>query len=173
MTVRRSTMTTPAWTKIGGRERAVRNTLSGENDGAAERFEGSPRRTRPGGRDLHRAIARRHKGALWPHNIKTSTECLLGSEPSKAWTLQRYGRCSLSSSSLRSVLLPLTGPSSATGSGTSTLRTQGIMSDHSAVTGKAPHQVARADSLREITDADMMRGRIDLVAYLQDFWKDE
>ena len=47
------------------------------------------------------------------------------------------------------------------------------MSDHSAVTGKAPYQVARADSLREITDADMMRGRIDLVAYLQDFWKDE
>jgi hypothetical protein len=30
MTVRRSTMTTPASTKIGGRERAVRNTLSGE-----------------------------------------------------------------------------------------------------------------------------------------------
>ena len=63
-----------------------------------------------------------HKGALWLHNIKTCSECRLGGEPSKAWTLQRYGRCSLSSSSLPSVLLPLTGPSSATGSGTSTLR---------------------------------------------------
>ena len=92
----------------------------------------------PAGRDLHRALARRHKRALWPHNITTSTECLLGSEPSKAWTLQRYGRCFLSSSSLRSELLPLTGPSSATGSGTSTLRRrQGVMSDHSAILGGA------------------------------------
>lgn len=34
------------------------------------------------------------------------------------------------------------------------------------------HQRARAESLREITDADMVRGGIiDLVAYLQDFWK--
>ena len=47
------------------------------------------------------------------------------------------------------------------------------MSEHSGASDKTPHQVARADSLREITDADMMRGRIDLVAYLQDFWKDE
>ena len=47
------------------------------------------------------------------------------------------------------------------------------MSEHFGVTGETPHQVARADSLGEITDADMMRGRIDLVAYLQDFWKDE
>ena len=82
----------------------------------------------PAGRDLHRALARRHKRALWPHNITTSTECLLGSEPSKAWTLQRYGRCSLSSSSLPSVLLPLTGPSTATGSGTSALRRRGTIS---------------------------------------------
>jgi hypothetical protein len=32
------------------------------------------------------------------------------------------------------------------------------MSEHSGVTGKTPHQVARADSLREITDADIVRG---------------
>jgi hypothetical protein len=32
-------------------------------------------------------------------------------------------------------------------------------------------QVARAESLREITDADMVRGGIDLIAYLQVFWK--
>jgi hypothetical protein len=32
------------------------------------------------------------------------------------------------------------------------------MSEHSGVTGKTPHQVARAESLREITDADMVRG---------------
>jgi hypothetical protein len=48
------------------------------------------------------------------------------------------------------------------------------MSEHSAVTGKTPHQVAGAESLRKITDADMVRrGIIDLVAYLQDFWKNE
>ena len=34
------------------------------------------------------------------------------------------------------------------------------MSEHSGVTGKTPHQVARAESLREITDAEMVRGRI-------------
>jgi hypothetical protein len=28
-----------------------------------------------------------HKGALWPHNIKTSIECRLGGEPSKARTV--------------------------------------------------------------------------------------
>ena len=35
------------------------------------------------------------------------------------------------------------------------------MSEHSGVTGKTPHQVARADSLREITDAtpEESRGR--------------
>jgi hypothetical protein len=32
------------------------------------------------------------------------------------------------------------------------------MSEHSDVTGKSPHQVARADLLRKITDADMVRG---------------
>jgi hypothetical protein len=32
------------------------------------------------------------------------------------------------------------------------------MSEHSGVTGKTPHQVARADSLREITDTEMVRG---------------
>jgi hypothetical protein len=48
------------------------------------------------------------------------------------------------------------------------------MGEHSGVTGKTPHQVARADSLREITDIEMVRGGIiDLVAYLQDFWKNE
>jgi hypothetical protein len=47
------------------------------------------------------------------------------------------------------------------------------MSEHSGVTGHTPHQVARADSLREITDTEMVRGGIDLVAYLQDFWKNE
>ena len=48
------------------------------------------------------------------------------------------------------------------------------MSEHSGVTGKTPHQVARAESLREITDADMVRGRrIDLIAYLQNFWKND
>jgi hypothetical protein len=34
--------------------------------------------------------------------------------------------------------------------------------------------VARADSLREITDAETVRGRVnDLRAYLQEFWKNE
>ena len=48
------------------------------------------------------------------------------------------------------------------------------MSEHSVVTGKTPHQVHRAESLREMSDADMMRrGTIDLVAYLQDFRKNE
>jgi hypothetical protein len=48
------------------------------------------------------------------------------------------------------------------------------MSEHSGVTGKTPHQVARAESLREITDADIVRGGIiDLVAYLQDFWRND
>jgi hypothetical protein len=48
------------------------------------------------------------------------------------------------------------------------------MSEHSRVIGKSPQQVARADSLREITDAEMVRGGInDLRAYLQDFWKNE
>jgi hypothetical protein len=38
--------------------------------------------------------------------------------------------------------------------------------EHSGVTGKTPHQVARADSLRGITDADMVRGGInDLRAF--------
>ena len=46
------------------------------------------------------------------------------------------------------------------------------MSEHSGVTGKT-HTRSRAESLREITDADMVRGGIDLVAYLQDFWKNE
>jgi hypothetical protein len=32
------------------------------------------------------------------------------------------------------------------------------MSEHSGVTGKTPHQVARADPLREITDTEMLRG---------------
>jgi hypothetical protein len=47
------------------------------------------------------------------------------------------------------------------------------MSEHSGVTGNTPHQVARAESLREITDADLarVRGGSDLVAYLQNFWK--
>jgi hypothetical protein len=48
------------------------------------------------------------------------------------------------------------------------------MSEHSGVTGKTPHQVARANSPRWITDPDMVRGKtIDLVAYLQDFWKND
>ena len=48
------------------------------------------------------------------------------------------------------------------------------MSEHSRVIGKTPQQVARADSLREITDTEMVRGGIiDLCAYLQDFWKNE
>ena len=48
------------------------------------------------------------------------------------------------------------------------------MSEHSGVTGKTPHQVARADSRREITDAEMVRGGInDLRDYLQEFWKNE
>jgi hypothetical protein len=48
------------------------------------------------------------------------------------------------------------------------------MSEHSGVTGKTPHQVARADSLREITDAKLVRGGIiDLCAYLQEFWKND
>jgi hypothetical protein len=38
---------------------------------------------------------------------------------------------------------------------------------------QTPRQVARAGSLREITDADMVRGGIDLIAYLQVFWKSE
>ena len=48
------------------------------------------------------------------------------------------------------------------------------MSERSGVTGKTPHQVARADSLREITDAKLVRGGIiDLCAYLQEFWKND
>jgi hypothetical protein len=47
------------------------------------------------------------------------------------------------------------------------------MSEHSGVTGETPLQVVRAESLREITAADMVRRGIDLVAYLQDFWKNE
>ena len=48
------------------------------------------------------------------------------------------------------------------------------MSEHSGVTGKTPHQVARDDSLREITDAGTVgQGIIDLCAYLQEFWKNE
>ena len=48
------------------------------------------------------------------------------------------------------------------------------MSEHSGVTGKTPHQVARAEWVCEITDIDMVRGGIiDLVAYLQDFWKND
>ena len=47
------------------------------------------------------------------------------------------------------------------------------MSEHSGITGKTPHQVARTESLREITDAGMVRVGIDLVAYLQNFWKNE
>jgi hypothetical protein len=48
------------------------------------------------------------------------------------------------------------------------------MSEHSGVTGQTPHQAARADSPREITDTEMVRGGIiDLCAYLQDFWKNE
>ena len=48
------------------------------------------------------------------------------------------------------------------------------MSEHSGVTGESAHQVARAESLREITDAGRVRGRrIDLVAYLQHFWKND
>jgi hypothetical protein len=48
------------------------------------------------------------------------------------------------------------------------------MSEHSGLTGKTPHQGARAESVREITDADTVRGGvIDLVAYLQDFWKND
>ena len=47
------------------------------------------------------------------------------------------------------------------------------MSEHSGVTGKTPHRVARADSLREITVAERVPWGIDLCAYLQDFWKNE
>jgi hypothetical protein len=48
------------------------------------------------------------------------------------------------------------------------------MGEHSGVTGKTPHQAAHAESLREISDAGLVRGGIiDLVAYLQDFWKNE
>jgi hypothetical protein len=47
------------------------------------------------------------------------------------------------------------------------------MSEHFGVTGETVHQVARAESLREITDADRVRGRVDLVAYLKDFWKND
>jgi hypothetical protein len=47
------------------------------------------------------------------------------------------------------------------------------MSEHSGVTGETPHQVARAESVREIIDAEMVPGGIDLVAYLQDFWKND
>jgi hypothetical protein len=34
--------------------------------------------------DVRRAFAPCHNAALWPHNIKTSTECRLGGEPSEA-----------------------------------------------------------------------------------------
>jgi hypothetical protein len=48
------------------------------------------------------------------------------------------------------------------------------MSERSGVTGQTPHQVARADSLREITNTEMVRGGIiDLWSYLQDFYKNE
>ena len=47
---------------------------------------------------------------------------------------------------------------------------RGTMTEYSGVTGKTPHQVARADSLRDITDL-VRGGSIDLVAYLQEFWK--
>jgi hypothetical protein len=48
------------------------------------------------------------------------------------------------------------------------------VSELSGVTGKTPHQVARADSLREITDAETVRGGIiDLCAYLHEFWKND
>ena len=48
------------------------------------------------------------------------------------------------------------------------------MSEHSGVIGKTRHQVARTDSLRKITDAEMVRGGItDLCAYLQEFWKND
>jgi hypothetical protein len=48
------------------------------------------------------------------------------------------------------------------------------MSEHFGVTGETAHQVARAESLHEITDADRVRGRrVDLVAYLKDFWKND
>jgi hypothetical protein len=46
------------------------------------------------------------------------------------------------------------------------------MSEHSGVTGKTRTR-SRAGSLRGITDAEMVPGGIDLVAYLQDFWKNE
>jgi hypothetical protein len=42
------------------------------------------------------------------------------------------------------------------------------MSEHSGVTGKTPHEVARADSLREITDTEMVPGGInDLRAFVR------
>jgi hypothetical protein len=48
------------------------------------------------------------------------------------------------------------------------------MSEHSGVTGKTPHQVARTDSLRNIKGAELMRGGlIDLCAYLEEFWKND
>jgi hypothetical protein len=49
------------------------------------------------------------------------------------------------------------------------------MREHSGVTGKTPHQVARDDSLREITVVDPPAHHlgIDLCAYLQDFWKNQ
>jgi hypothetical protein len=34
--------------------------------------------------DVRRGFAPCHNAALWPHNIKTSTECRSGGEPSKA-----------------------------------------------------------------------------------------
>ena len=43
-----------------------------------------------------------------------------------------------------------------------------------ASTGKTPLQVAGADSLRVITDAEMARGAIiDLCTYLQESWKND
>jgi hypothetical protein len=40
------------------------------------------------------------------------------------------------------------------------------VSEHSGVTGKTAHEVARGDSLREITDTEMVRGGInDLRAF--------
>ena len=48
------------------------------------------------------------------------------------------------------------------------------MSEHSGVTGKTPHHIAPADSLREITDAKLVRGGSSvLCAYLQEFWKND
>jgi hypothetical protein len=52
--------------------------------------------------------------------------------------LQRYGHYCRSSSSLPPALLPLTGPSSATGSGASALRRCGNVGEHSRVNGDDP-----------------------------------